>query len=623
MSAAPIRQLPDSVINQIAAGEVVERPASVIKELVENAVDAGARRIDVAVQGGGLQLIRVMDDGGGMAEAELPLAVARHCTSKLPGAIDDIQHLGFRGEALPSIGAVARLSIASRQRQAENGHAIRVDGGRVAPVQPAALNPGTIVEVRDLFFNVPARLKFLRGAQAEAGAAGDVVRRMALALPEVAFSLATDATSVSFPASSGDGALLKRVRAVMGEEFAASAVDIEAEREGVHLYGHVSPPQQNRANARMQFAYVNGRAVRDRQILAALSAAYADRLPRGRHASAVLFIEIDPTLVDVNVHPAKAEVRFRDAGNIRALIIGGIRRALDAQSLTADRQAAGRFGALVRQAAAHTAAPANVHDSPVAKAQRGVFQQAARTRNPAALWTPLEALEEPDAPTIAGGLDARGRAGVVPSVRAEIRPEEDGKLQTGHRLGMAKAQVHRNYIVAQTADSLILVDQHAAHERLVFEALKRGLDTNGAPSQMLLIPEIVTLPMGDAARLLRHGDLLARFGLHLEGFGEGAIAVTGTPAMLGEVNAKALIHDLADEISERDTADGLRRRLDDLAARIACHGSVRSGRVLRMEEMDALLRQMEATPGSGTCNHGRPTFVELSLADIERLFERR
>jgi DNA mismatch repair protein MutL len=605
MPPQPIRQLPDSVVNQIAAGEVVERPASVIKELVENAIDAGATRIDVALQGGGLSLIRVMDDGSGIDHAELPLAVARHCTSKLPGAIDDIRHLGFRGEALPSIGAVSRLTIASRRRDADSGHAIRVDGGRVADVTPAALNAGTIVEVRDLFFNVPARLKFLRGAQAETGAAIDIIRRIALAKPELVFSLATDSTSVSFPASYGDSALMKRVRAVMGDDFAASALDIEAEREGVHLFGHASPPQQNRANARMQFAYVNGRAVRDRQIMAAISAAYADRLPRGRFASAVLFIEIDPQLVDVNVHPAKAEVRFRDPGNIRALIIGGLRRALDAQSLTADRTAASRL--------VSAAGPVAMRD----------WRGPSARGNPAGIWAPLDGVEEPAAKALSGAPAQTSLAAFPASVRAEERPAAENAVAEHYRLGSAKAQIHRNYIIAQTADSLVLVDQHAAHERLVFEALKHALDTNRAAAQMLLIPEVVSLSSGDAERLQRHADLLARFGLHVEGFGEGAIAVTGTPAMLGEVNCTALIRDLADEISERDTADGLRKRLDDLAARIACHGSVRSGRVLRLDEMDALLRQMEATPGSGTCNHGRPTFVELSVADIERLFERR
>jgi DNA mismatch repair protein MutL len=482
---------------------------------------------------------------------------------------------------------------------ADMGAVIAVDGGLVSPVAPMALNRGTIVTVRDLFFNVPARLKFLRTAQAETGAAQDVVQRIALAHPHVHFTFAADSRApLEHPSAAGEDRLLKRVRQVLGADFAASALDVDAEREGALLYGHISPPAQNRANSRMQFAFVNGRAVRDRQILGAIAAAYSDRLPRGRHAACALHIEIDPALVDVNVHPAKAEVRFRDPGNIRALIIGGIRRALDAQGLAADTRAAGTVAAFTRKPGG---APAHASSRPIA---------------PLALSTPLEAFSETETAGFAGFAPSARRTEPVPQNQAEASGST-------HRLGAAKAQVHRNYIVAQTADSLILVDQHAAHERLVFEALKRGITERGTPSQMLLIPEIVDLAAADAERLLRHAGLFSKLGLMIEGFGDGAVAVGGTPSMLGRVDAQALIRDLADEIAEQDDDSGLMRRLNDIAATMACHGSVRSGRELRAEEMDALLRQMEATPGSDTCNHGRPTFVELKLADIERLFERR
>jgi DNA mismatch repair protein MutL len=592
----PIRQLPEPVINQIAAGEVVERPASVVKELVENALDAGATHIDVTASGGGLTLIRVSDNGSGIAADELELAVARHCTSKLDGAIDDIQWLGFRGEALPSIGSVARLTLTSRKTGSDAGAAITVTGGKSAGVAPAPMNRGTIVEVRDLFFNVPARLKFLRSAQAESSAISEIIRRIALARPDVHFALGGDhAGLIDLPASTHDDALLRRIRQIFGADFATSALEIDGERDGAQLYGYTSPPALNRANSRMQFVFVNGRAIRDRQILGAISGAYSDRLPRGRYAIAALFIEVEPHLVDVNVHPAKAEVRFRDPGLIRGLIVGSLREALDRQGLTANRAATRSFGALAK--------PGSV--------MRGF--QASRTPIRSSLQMPLEASslehfahEEP-APYQA----------FMPSARSESTVETTG------RLGAARAQLHRNYIVAQTEDGFVLVDQHAAHERLVFEALKRGLAANGAPSQMLLMPDIVSLPEADAIRVLDHADTLSKFGLMIEGFGPGAIAVSGTPSMLGDVDTKQLILDLADEISESGQSRALDNRINAIASRIACHGSVRSGREMRVEEMNALLREMEATPGSDTCNHGRPTFVELKLADIERLFERR
>ena len=591
-----IRQLPEPVINQIAAGEVVERPASVVKELVENALDAGATHIDVTASGGGLSLLRVTDNGSGIAADELQLAIARHCTSKLDGAIDDIQWLGFRGEALPSIGSVSRLTLTSRKAGSDVGAVIIVNGGKSSGVAPAPMNCGTIVEVRDLFFNVPARLKFLRSSQAEASAISEIIRRIALARPDVHFSFGGNQTGlVDLTASTQDDALLRRVRQIFGADFADSALEIEGEREGARLYGYASPPALNRANSRMQFVFVNGRAIRDRQILGAIAGAYSDRLPRGRYASAALFIEVEPHLVDVNVHPAKAEVRFRDPGLVRGLIVGSLREALDRQGLTANRAATRSFGALAKSGSV----------------MHGFLASRAPIRP--SMQMPLDA---PNLEHFAHEEPAPYHA-FTPSARFEHETQSTG------RLGAARAQLHRNYIVAQTQDGFVLVDQHAAHERLVFEALKRGLQTNGAPSQMLLMPDIVNLPETDAIRVLKHAETLSKFGLLIEGFGLGAIAVSGTPSMLGDVDTKQLILDLADELADSGKAMALQFRIDGLAARIACHGSVRSGRELRVEEMNALLREMEATPGSDTCNHGRPTFVELKLSDIERLFERR
>ncbi|MBL8581065.1 MAG: DNA mismatch repair endonuclease MutL [Rhizobiaceae bacterium] len=620
----PIRQLSETVINQIAAGEVIERPASVVKELVENAIDAGARRVEVVTGGGGLNLIRVSDDGSGIAADELPLAIGRHCTSKLSTDIHAIHTLGFRGEALPSIGAVGRLSIRSRTPAAEAGAEIRVDGGRLSPVRPAAINPGTVVEVRDLFFATPARLKFMKGERAESSAVADVVRRVAIAFPAIRFTLAgADRTMLDF-AAAGDGpeARLRRIAQVMGSEFPENALTIDAMREGVRLTGHASIPAFSRANGLHQYVYVNGRPVRDRLIASALRGAYADVMARDRHPVAALFIELDPALVDVNVHPAKADVRFRDPGLIRGLIVGAIREALAASGLRASTG-----GAAAMLGAFRAGGVSYPHPGPAAD-HRG-FQPAFRATPRGGGFDPTRS---PSRPLDFGfGENAQAAYVAEPAERgpAGHRPTEQGPDEAlsdtplGARLGAARAQVHKNYIVAQSDDALVIVDQHAAHERLVYEALKQALSSRTAPSQMLLLPEIVDLPEDDAERLAMHAETLGRFGLALERFGPGAIIVRATPAMLGETNVPDLVRDLADEVAEHDTADGLEARLDHIAATMACHGSVRSGRILKPDEMNALLRQMEATPGSGTCNHGRPTYIELKLADIERLFGRR
>ncbi|TKT69193.1 DNA mismatch repair endonuclease MutL [Aquamicrobium sp. LC103] len=611
-----IRQLSETVINQIAAGEVIERPASVVKELVENALDAGAKKVEIATAGGGLGLIRVIDDGSGIAPEELPLAIGRHCTSKLADDIHDIRSLGFRGEALPSIGSVAKLSIRSRTATAENGAEIAVEGGKVAPARPVAANRGTLVEVRDLFFATPARLKFMKGERAETTAIAEMVKRVAIAFPAVRFVLSgSDRSTIDFPACADTPeGRLSRIAQVIGREFTENSLEIDAWRGGVRLAGHVSIPSYTRANSLHQFAYVNGRPVRDKMLAGAIRGAYADVLPRDRHAVTVLFIELDPALVDVNVHPAKADVRFRDPGLVRGLIVGSIREALARAGIRSSTAGASAMMDAFRPGGAGNA-HAGGNEYRAASSHVSYSTQPASFDAASSFHRPLDMgfAEAAQAVFETGSPSADARAAFA-SAPPELMQRP---------LGAARAQVHENYIVAQTEDALVIVDQHAAHERLVYEALKQALHSRAVPSQMLLLPEIVDLPEEDAARVASHADLLKRFGLGLERFGPGAIAIRETPAMLGETDAAQLVRDLADEIAENDTSDTLKERLERIAATMACHGSVRSGRRLRPEEMNALLRQMEATPGSGTCNHGRPTYVELKLADIERLFGRR
>ena len=599
----PIRQLSETIVNQIAAGEVIERPASVVKELVENALDAGAGRVEIATAGGGLGLIRVTDDGDGIPTDELQLAVSRHCTSKLSDDINAIGTLGFRGEALPSIGSVARLTIRSRTPGAPEGHEITVDGGRMSAARPAAANRGTLVEVRDLFHATPARLKFMKGERAEATAITDTIKRIAIAFPRVRFVLSgPDRTTLELPAAASDE---QRIGQVLGGDFIANSLKIDAERHGVRLAGLISIPAYTLATSLYQFAYVNGRPVRDKLIAGAIRAGFADVLPRDRHAVAALFLTLDPAHVDVNVHPAKADVRFRDPGMVRGLIVGAIREALARAGIRSSSS-----GAEAMVASFRPAGPAN-----------GFAYHAPLDTGTAPSWAANPSNREFGPP---GGFGEAMQAVFDTPVAADIRADIATVAPAAdHKLGAARAQVHENYIVAQTADSLIIVDQHAAHERLVYEAMKNALASRPMPSQMLLIPEIIDVGEDDAARLSAHAGTLMRFGLALERFGPGAVAVRETPSMLGELDAAQLVRDLADEIGEHDTTETLKQRLDAIASRMACHGSVRSGRRLRPEEMNALLRQMEATPGSGTCNHGRPTYIELKLSDIERLFGRR
>ncbi|MBL3584257.1 DNA mismatch repair endonuclease MutL [Rhodovulum sulfidophilum] len=609
-----IRQLDEAAINRIAAGEVVERPASAVKELVENAIDAGARRIEVAYAQGGKGLIRVTDDGWGMAAEDLPLALSRHATSKIDGSdLLDIRSFGFRGEALPSLGAVGRLTITSRREGAEAVR-IAVTGGAPGPVTPAALNRGTVVELRDLFFATPARLKFLRSDRAEAQAIGDVVRRLSLAEPLVGFTLRDVSDGgegrVLFRADAGTGdlfdALYGRVVSVLGRDFAENALRIEAERDGFALTGFAALPTYSRGAAVAQFFFVNGRPVRDKQLLGALRAAYMDVLSRDRHPAAALFIDCDPHLVDVNVHPAKAEVRFREPGIVRGLIVSALRHALAGAGHRASSTVAGATLGAMRP---EPSGPPRVYqmDRPSPRA----LSMSHAAQAPA---TPFEAPSQapPEAPLAEGFADPSARfEAAEPAPGAEALP-----------LGAARAQLHENYIIAQTERGMVIVDQHAAHERLVYERLKRQMAERGVAAQALLIPEIVELSEGDIARLMEHEADLTRMGLSVEPFGPGAIAVRETPALLGEVDAGALIRDILDELADQGDSQTLQARLDAILSRVACHGSIRSGRRMRADEMNALLREMEATPLSGQCNHGRPTYVELRLSDIERLFGR-
>ncbi len=605
----PIRQLPEATVNRIAAGEVVERPASVVKELVENALDAGARRIDVLTDGGGRRLIRISDDGSGMTQADLTLAVERHATSKL--ADDDlvsIRTLGFRGEALPSIGSVARLSIATRHAGEPHAWAIEVDAGLKSHVKPAALGEGTRVEVRDLFYATPARLKFLKLDRTEAEAVREVVRRLAMSRPDVAFTLAGEERApVTFAATlPGATGRLIRLGDVLGAEFRANAVEIGAERDGVVIEGFAALPTLTRANALGQYLFVNGRPVRDKLLLGAVRGAYADYLPRDRHPLLALFVTLPAPEVDVNVHPAKAEVRFRNSGLVRALIVSSLKAALAREGTRAATTGGSATIAAFRPAVAPQRgwdwrrSPARPGDTrrPFAPPRGGGFAEAAQA-----------------------AFDVGGPAADLRSGFAEAAVPAAELLD--HPLGAARAQVHETYIVAQTRDGLVIVDQHAAHERIVYERLKAALDANGVPRQILLIPEIVEMDEADVERLTSRAEELSRFGLVLEAFGPGAVAIRETPSLLGEIDGAGLVRDLAEHISEWDEALPLERRLMAVASSMACHGSVRAGRRLKPEEMNALLREMEGTPNSGQCNHGRPTYVELKLTDIERLFGRR
>ena len=581
-----IRKLSENTINRIAAGEVIERPASVVKELVENALDAGSTAIDVALSVGGRSMIRVADNGFGMTAEELELAVERHATSKL--AEDDlvnIRTLGFRGEALPSIAAVSRLKILSRPRTGGDAHEIRVEGGRRHAVRPAAHADGTVIEVTDLFFAVPARLKFLKSERAETAEAADVVRRLAMAHPGVRFTMTSDGRTL---VDLREGDLEDRIHAVMGREFQGNTVAIDAVRETVKLTGLVSLPTYHRAQANQQYVHVNGRPVRDKVIAGALRGAYADFMMRGRHPAVALFLTVPPDEVDVNVHPAKTEVRFRDQALVRGLIVGAIRQALaDAGHRASNTVGAGTINSFRPEAGSHRPQPQNWTPPP-----RPGFQE-------------TQAAFEAFAPPSGAGVN-------------EAPVEDD--LDTP--LGAPRTQLHENYIISQTRDGVVIVDQHAAHERLVYEKMKAQFAASGIARQPLLVPEIVDLDAASAERLLDAAADLAASGLVIDGFGPASIAVREVPSLIAGGNIAKLIQDVADDLETFEASTGVRERMDHVLSTMACHGSVRSGRRLKPEEMNALLREMEATPHSGQCNHGRPTYVELKLSDIERLFGR-
>ncbi|HWV83723.1 MAG TPA: DNA mismatch repair endonuclease MutL [Hyphomicrobiaceae bacterium] len=597
-----VRQLTPETINRIAAGEVVERPASVVKELVENAIDAGAREIEIVTAGSGLSLIRVTDDGSGMDARDLALAVERHATSKLSDEdLFNITTLGFRGEALPSIGSIAHLEIRTRQSAAGHGLAIVVDRGRKGEVRPAALNVGTIVEVRDLFSATPARLKFMKSERAENLAISEMVKRLAMAHPEIGFSLTTgERMGLRLPACApGPDGLLARLGRIMGREFMADALALDGAREGVRLHGFVGLPTLNRPDAGLQFLFVNGRPVRDRLLLGALRGAYGDMVPKGRHPLVALFVELDARHVDVNVHPAKAEVRFRDAGAVRSLLVGGIREVLERAGHRATAEGGARMLDVLARRNEVSSPPSWTAPPPSRPSYSAGFGEA--------MQAPLaDFVVAPSAP--------------VPH-EAELSPVPASET-ADHPLGAARAQLHGTYIVAETSDGIVIVDQHAAHERLVLERMKASLANGGVKRQGLLIPEIVDLDADEVAALAEAADQLAELGLVLEPFG-AAILVRETPALLGQCDVAALVKDLAREVLTEGTTGLLEARLDAILGTISCHGSVRAGRRLTGPEMNALLREMEATPRAGQCNHGRPTYVQLSRADIERLFGRR
>ena len=585
-----IRQLPPNLVNRIAAGEVVERPASVVKELIENAIDAEATRIDVVANGGGLGLIRVTDDGSGMDRDDLALAVERHATSKLQDdGLSAILTLGFRGEALPSIGAVARLTIMSRVRGADKAYEIAVDGGRKAPIKPAAIGGGTRIEVRDLFYATPARLKFMKSERAESGAIADIVKRLALAKPEIAFSLVNSDRTVLRLEPCPPGLLdhgLPRLGRILGEDFVTDALPVCAARGNIAVEGFAGLATLHRPNSLGQYLVVNGRPVRDKLLAGAVRASYGDLVPNGRHPMLALFLTLPPDEVDVNVHPAKTELRFRDAQAVRALIVTALHEALGSAQHRAT-------ASLSQEALARMARPSSgfaSHPSPRA------FGFAERTQ------APLAPIATPSAPTQAHANDSD---------------------TTAYPLGAARAQVHDTFIIAETETSLVIVDQHAAHERLVYERLKKAFANGGLSRQMLLIPEVVELDAKAADRLAGAAVELERLGLVVEAFGPSAVIVREMPALLGQRNIQGLLRDLADELAEGEGSLVVSERLDHVLSTMACHGSVRAGRRLNAEEMNALLRDMEETPFSGQCNHGRPTYVELKLADIEKLFQRR
>ena len=590
-STPVIKQLSETAINQIAAGEVVERPASAIKELVENAIDAGATRIAIDYVDGGKSFIRVTDNGSGIRTEDLPLAMTRHATSKIDGSnLLDIQSFGFRGEALPSLGAVGKLNIMSRCGEAD-GAELQVNGGKLSAVRPVAMQPGTRVTLSDLFYATPARLKFLRSDRAEAKSISDTIRRLAMAEPSISFTLrdmATERIVLQVQAEQGDmfDALRGRLGQIMGNTFIENAITVDAEREGICLTGFAGLPTYSRGSAISQFLFVNGRPVRDKLLLGGLRGAYSDLLPRDRHPVVALFVECEPERVDVNVHPAKAEVRFREPGIVRGLIVSGLRQSM-------------------AQAGHRTT-------TTLADVALGKFEAQTKSR-----------VYQMDRVGNSFGYAASRENETIFDVQPSARTETEYQTETQNTpLGAARAQLHENYIISQTDQGLIIVDAHAAHERLLYEKMKAQLNSSRVRSQALLIPEVITLPEDEILLLLEQSDVLSKLGLTVESFGQGAVSVQTIPAILGQINVKKLVLDIVDELSDGGTIHSLNSKIETILSRVACHGSVRTGRRMQADEMNALLREMESTPYSGQCNHGRPTYVSLSMNDIAKLFRR-
>ncbi len=617
MNAPHIRQLPDYLVNQIAAGEVIERPAAAVKELVENAIDAGATSIEIDLRDGGKSLILIRDNGCGMNADELNLATQRHATSKLPDDdLVNINHLGFRGEALPSIGSISRMSIKSKPHDNDEAWEIKIEGGTKHNPTPTAHSDGTTIEIRDLFYATPARLKFLKSARSEYGAVKDTISRIAMAFPHVTFKLSHDgAVKMTLTAQHGDAEAQRRGRltAILGKDFGENSFLVLAEREGLKISGYSSLPTLNRATTQYQYLFVNGRPVKDRLLLGCIRAAYMDVLHSGRHPLVALYIDIPPDMVDVNVHPAKSEVRFRDAGHVRSLIITALKAGLiehgQVTSSTLSRQTLGMM-----QPQSNTPnLPYNRGASPAVPRSYAYPNQQGLGEKRQDFYAPLSA-QTPSAQDNLGTFD--------PSARYEEIDETAPTIKSP--LGAARAQLHENYIIAQTKDGLVIVDQHAAHERLVYEKLKNQMDAGDVASQGLLVPEIMDLEDVKINILIEHQETLSKFGLSIEPFGQDTIAVQSLPAALGaKVNIPKLIHDIIDEITEHETTEKLKKSLYEVLSSAACHGSIRSGRRLNADEMNALLRQMEDTESFAHCNHGRPTYITLNLIDIEKLFGRR
>ncbi|NIX76632.1 DNA mismatch repair endonuclease MutL [Microvirga terricola] len=610
-----VRRLDPILVDRIAAGEVVERPAAAVKELVENAIDAGATSIEITVEAGGRRLIRIVDDGCGMTPEDLELAVERHATSKIPdGDLFAINTLGFRGEALPSIGAVARLAITTRAQDAETGSSIIVEAGVKGAVKPASAPKGTRIEVTDLFAATPARLKFLKSDRSEAQAVTEIVKRLAIAHPTIRFTLSGEhITSLTYaPEPAGEHGFLRRLSRVLGSDFNENAMALDVAREGVHLSGFASLPTYHRGTSTQIHFVVNGRPVRDKLLLGAVRGAYADVMSSDRHPVLALMIDIDPRSVDVNVHPAKTEVRFRDPAFVRGFLVAALKEAITRFGFRSASTGGARTLESLR--------PQSIPARPVSVAHRAPsFRHASAFSG----WqAPL------DQTSRAPGLSEMQTSLpdlAAPSADSRASLHEHDAVEDDAPLGAARAQVHGTYIVAQTKDGIVIVDQHAAHERLVYERLKRERAASGIARQLLLIPEVVDLDPVDADRVMAEAATLESLGLVLESFGSGALLVREVPSALAGGRIKALVQDVADALAEwgQGAAGPLEERLDAVLSRMSCHGSVRAGRRMKPEEMNALLREMEATPLSGQCNHGRPTYVELKLSDIERLFGRR